>query len=76
MLDPHVVGGELYTWSSSPNSWTKQIERDLKAIVRIGSSLYQTVAIRVSEDNLLAKINHERAGVLKATRISCHLKWI
>lgn len=75
-LDPHIVGEELYTWSSSPNSWTKRIERDPKAIVRIESSLYQTEAIKVSDDNLLAKINQDRAGVLEATGISFQLKWI
>ena len=75
-LDPHVVGEELYTWSSSPNSWTKRIERDPKAIVRIESSLYQMVAIKVSDDNLLTKINQDRAGVLEATGISFHLKGI
>ena len=75
-LDPHVLGEELYTWSRSPNSWTKRIERDPKARVRIENGLYQTVAIRVSDDNLLAKINHERAGVLEANGISYQLKWI
>tara|TARA_B100000989_G_C19416836_1_gene416834 strand:- start:245 stop:781 length:537 start_codon:yes stop_codon:yes gene_type:complete len=75
-LDPHVVGEELYIWSSSPNSWTKRIERDPEAIVRIESSLYQMVAIKVSDDNLLAKINQDRAGVLEAAGISFHLKWI
>jgi len=75
-LDPHVVADELYTWSRSPNSWTKRIARDPKAIVRIERSLYKTVAIKVSDDNLLAKINYDRAGVLEATGISFHLKWI
>ena len=75
-LDPHVVGEELYTWSSSPNRWRKRIERDPKTIVRIERGLYQTVAIKVSDDNLLAKINQDRAGVLEATGISFHLKWI
>ena len=75
-LDPHIVGEELYTWSSSPSSWTKRMERDPKAIVRIESNLYQKVAIEVLEDNLLAKSNEERAGVLKATGISFHLKSI
>ena len=75
-LDPHVLGEELYTWSRSPNSLTKRIEKDPKAMVRIENGLYKTVAIRVSDDNLLAKINHERAGVLEANGISYHLKWI
>ena len=70
------MGKELYTWSSSQNSWTKRIERDPKAIVRIESSLYQMVAIKVSDDNLLAKINQDRAGILEAAGISFHLKWI
>ena len=33
-LDPQFAGEELYTWSSSPNSWTKRIERDPKAIIK------------------------------------------
>ena len=33
-LDPQFVGEDLYTWSSSPNSWTKRIERDPKAIIK------------------------------------------
>ena len=34
-LDPRVVDGELYTLSRSPNIWTKRIEKDPKAVVRI-----------------------------------------
>lgn len=73
-LDPHVVNGELYTWSRSENSWSELIEEQPKAIVRIGGNLYRTTASRVSDNKLLAEVNKDRTGTPEAIGVSFHLR--
>lgn len=72
-LDPHVVDGELYTWSRSENSWSEVIQEQPKAIVRIGGNLYRTAASRVIDNKLLAEVNKDRTGVSEAIGVSFHL---
>ena len=72
-LDPHVVNGELYTWSRSENSWSELIEEQPKAIVRIAGNLYRATASRVSDNELLAEVNKDRTGVPEAIGVSFHL---
>ena len=45
-------------------------------MVRKESGLYKTVTIKVSDDNLLAKIKCDGPGVFEATGMPFHLKWI
>ena len=73
-LDPHVVGGELYTWSRSENSWSRRIQENPRTIVRIDDMLYETTASRVSDKTLLAEVNKDRTGTAEAIGVSFHLK--
>ncbi len=69
-LDPHVVDGELYTWSRSENSWSRRIQENPRTIVRIDDILYRTVASRVAEKKLLAEVNRDRTGVAEPIGVS------
>ena len=73
-LDPHVVGGELYTWSRAENSWSRRIQQNPSAIVRIDGLLYKTTASKVTDTMLLAEVNKDRTGIAEAIGVSFHLK--
>ena len=73
-LAPHLLDGELYTWSRAPNSWSSLIEKDPRVVVRIDGVLYRTLASKVDDDFLLALVNEDRAGEREAIGISFHLR--